>query len=184
MKWSEMEPRERDALVAEKVLSWGEPVGIGVGVYVEGDWTIHPGSDPDNWMCDASFSPVFKAEGWEEFTIETWHPKAIERLKGLGAKCEWTETELAEMIADEEANYIGGIHSTHGLRVPDHYCTDIAAAWKVVEKMEADGLLVRMERHPDSWVMAFGDGVQVTSTHNSPCDGIALAALRAKGVEL
>lgn len=70
-------------------------------------------------------------------------------------------------------------------RVPEHYSTEIAAAWLVVEKLATQGLRLSLDAFGgDPWWVEFADeqwerGAQATA--NTAPHAICLAALKAVG---
>jgi len=67
-------------------------------------------------------------------------------------------------------------------RVLPHYSTDIAAAWQVVEKMQADGWVLDLQGEKNSWYCMFlRAGFQraiANGRHRSAPLAICLSALK------
>lgn len=121
--------RELDALVAEKVFG-RTIVGWDTAIYVEGEWSIHLGSDPKGWACHADKSPLALAHCVCEF-----YDSADAAISDAYL--------IEEMRNDGHPNFRGdlrpdpkcGGHYASCLDVVPPYSTSIAAAWQVVEKM-------------------------------------------------
>lgn len=72
---------------------------------------------------------------------------------------------------------------------PQHYTTEIRPAFMVIEKLRAEGFVVRLDNGLDgTWECTFYEpragGQQHYAPANTLPESICLAALRAKGVEV
>lgn len=103
-----LEPgRKLDALVAEEVLNYEIP-GWTTAIFVEGEYSIHPDTEPGGWACFAEKAPVY--------------------LRHCLCKGEPENDPMVEVFG----------HATACLGVVRPHSTDIAAAWEVVEKYRGE----------------------------------------------
>ena len=102
--------RELDALIAEKVMGM-KVLGNETCVYVEGDATVHIGTDPKGWSCFAEIGPVV-----------------------AGEYCRCEEYKDDSEYKDFTWKYD---HLEVCLKPVPNYSTSIADAWLVVEKLRS-----------------------------------------------
>lgn len=120
--------RELDAIVAERVM--GQTVlGRATAVFVEGEWSIHPESDPEGWACYAGLEPLYLdhclcdvAERPRNWPCETDEEREM---------MEQADREDAEQRARERARFNGHVASC--LAVVPRYSTDRAAALHLLD---------------------------------------------------
>lgn len=114
--------RETDALIAELIMGY-KVLGYTTCVYADGDWTIHPDTDPNGWACHAEYGPVYLGECY------------------------------CDIIGEEDLlprSYRFADHSTACLKVVPHYTFNIADAWALMEKEDFSTLF--LTRREKKWV--------------------------------
>lgn len=176
-----MTDRELDALVAEKVMG-RKVVGRALAISTEGVWEVQGpevGSS-DNWMCAA----------------EKAAPVMLDLDKDRHCLCE-TGSQEDEFSKRDICGHFNGC-----LAVVPRYSTDIAAAWKVIEKLRLfeeayEAFELGIVKNPvtgtEKWYAGLGyenkHGKSMFHAHkfvtaDTPSHAICLAALRAVGVEV
>ena len=123
----DLEPRERDALVAERVMGLKViPERLTV-VFVEGEASVHIDSSPEGWACYAETGPVYI----DDFGHD-WPPPDEKDFE-----------DYPEMYARDLERYNKDIERFgvphHLLYAVDWSTSEIAHAWQVVEKMRSEG---------------------------------------------
>jgi len=129
--------RELDALVAEKVMGL-RVAGRCCAVFVEGEWSIHPDSEPAGWACYAGIEPVYAradCDCAEPLVREYESPEKAALYAEIDA-----EREKRQSAAIAKTG-----HRTYCLRIVPNYSTEIAAAWEVLEKI---GRATEIRWHP------------------------------------
>lgn len=162
--------RALDAEVAEKVMGLGPILGY-AGAWGEcGHDSVSP--EPGEF-------PVYL----ESCVCDLCRKQNRESLASCISEYGWGETEIAEVKANHESDWIFG-HSWQCLAVVRPYSTDIAAAWEVVEKMREDGDL-RIEEYAEGWLVVsrLSDGREVDGQATTAPLAICLAALSAATAE-
>lgn len=129
--------RELDAKVSTLVM--GRPVvGTCCAIFVEGEWSLHPESSPEGWICYAGVEPVCV----EHCNCATYPFKqSLDNIDEEDREyIEETNREWAEEFAADKARWG---HSRNCLRVVPEYSSNIASAWLVMER------LVELKYSPD-----------------------------------
>lgn len=182
--------RQLDALIARHLFSL-DVVGESVCVYVEGEWSPHPDSDPEGWACHAEDRPVFKER---ESTFEAQEYSEIHR------QCEITESDLVKWNANDRAEFDAdvarfGCHRSD-LSVVPCYSTTGDGAFRVMQEMRAKHhMRAQVTYHSDVVQCEFYIPASMTTADvrtrlenaltldESPARAVCLAALRALGVD-
>lgn len=169
------ELRAIDARVAAEVMGF-DLRGRACAVHVEGEWSVHPDSDPENWACYAGMEPVYKATNHRTQPDRAAHDKYWGKEGRDGISERMWESEVEEWNADQESFGC----SRWDLEVVPCYSTDIRDAWEVVEKL-ADMLDRTLRECSSGW--EFGgrksDGTVVWGQADTAPLAICLAALEA-----
>lgn len=173
-----MSNREIDAMVQERVFGSTLARGPVNAIHVEGEWSIYPANEDrarfgadSGWMCYSGQEPAYVRWPDRDEEPDPWED-GDER---------WKE----EYRADKE--HYGWSH--HCLRVVPRYTEDIRAAMAAAEKaIERTGFRFQCGYGPNlsgepRWYAFFGDPEDASATGDTLPRVIALAALRAVGVE-
>jgi hypothetical protein len=109
---------------------------------------------------------------WEDahavFRFETEY-EAIQAMLKLKAQLNLPKVDWDSMTVNQVKSY-------------RPYCSDIVAAWLVIEKISTPLNPLQMHREKGFWHVAFGDHKETIS--RSSCIAICLAALRSAGFEV
>jgi hypothetical protein len=174
--------REIDALIAEHVF----------GLAVQGEWL--PAWAPEG---DWSVRPEWRERGGVELhpvyvgscMHEGYRDEMVARVRRLQAEHGWADAEVEKHIAKDDEEWACG-HYWQCLEVVPHYSTDIAEAWRVVEKMREKGwdVMVDTTGYPgEEWRCLMWQGERerwIPAAAQSAPMAICLAALKANGIEV
>lgn len=122
--------RELDARVAVEVMGL-DVRGAAVAVFIDGEWSIHPDTDPEKWLCHAGEEPVYLPAD-----MGPGNPPKLEdelRLMAHGYSREDCEASYAEQLEEWNRDIERWGCTHYVLEVVPRYTTDPAADLAVLE---------------------------------------------------
>lgn len=129
------ETRDLDVAVHARLFGH-QTVGRETAIYVEGTWSVHPGSDPAGWMCPSGTHPLYVAHCYCDAYADTpVDDSLVPRVFGHTAYCldvvpEYAASWAGAALVIEEMNRRGyeadiqvrdgTYHVTFGLQRDDY----------------------------------------------------------------